>query len=123
MVVNQKNPYEKQKAGLSHIAFEHEYQMSKAVLMDGIITQPLSFKAALLSKLPQNFDVIRFILQILKLLGQTPFSYDSKKEVYYFIWPSLDTAVAVAFALTLIFWIFVYTTHMVLEKFLIFGPG
>ena len=55
--------FTKQNAKMSHIAFEHDFQLTKAALTERII-QPLSFKAALLSKLPKNFDIIRFVTNL-----------------------------------------------------------
>ena len=122
MVTMSNNYFSKQNAKLPHIAFEHDFQVTKAALTEGIV-QPLSFKAALISKLPQNFKVIRFILQALKVLGQAPFSYDPSKLTYYFIWPSLDTAVSLGAAFIASFWLLTFVTHVVFEKFLLFGPG
>ena len=122
MVTMGNNYFSKQSVKMPHIAFEHDFKISKAALAEGIV-QPLSFKAALLSKFPKNFHMIRFVLQSLKVLGQVPFSYDPTKEVYYFIWPSLDTAVSLSAALAASFWLLTFLTHVVFEKFLVFGPG
>ena len=123
MVMMDSYYFTKQTAKISHVAFEHEFnQISKAALTEAAI-KPQSFKAALLSKLPKNFDIIRFVLQALKLLGQAPFSYDPRKDTYYFIWPCLDTAISLGAAAAAIFWLFIYLTHFVLEKFIVFGPG
>ena len=122
MVTMRDNVFSKQNAKMPHIAFEHDFQISKAALAEELI-QPLGFTAALLSKFPKNFHMIRYVLQALKVLGQVPFSYDPRKEVYYFTWPCLDTAVSLCVALLASFWLLIFLTHIVFEKFFLLGPG
>ena len=81
-----------------------------------------SSKNSRLPKLPKNLDVIRYFLKCLSILGQTPFCYDRTTDKYRFSWSSADTLLSLTVALAALFAWFIFISHLVFQKFFIFGP-
>ena len=99
--------------------FVHEFQIRSPT------EEPpgqINVKAVVLSKLPTNLDMIHFFLTLLKVLGQVPFCYEPKNDLYYFAWSSFGTVFSLTMALAATFGWFIYISHVVFKQFLVFGP-
>ena len=107
---------------LSNHAFENDFEVVKSSTIQAA-TRPASIKATWLGRLPKNSDIIRHLLKSLKALGHIPFCHDSKTTGYYFAWLSLHTVICFAASLIVMFAWFVFISHLVFKKFLVFGPG
>ena len=79
----------------------------------------------LFSKIPTRFGILEFVLKILKILGQRPFTYERNGDdrAYSFSWFSLDIIQSLlAAVIASLIW-FIFLTHHGLKHFVIFGPG
>ena len=79
----------------------------------------------LFSKMPTSFNILEFVLKILKILGQRPFTYERNgvNGAYSFSWSSFHiTQSLVAAVIASLIW-FIFLTHHGLKQFVIFGPG
>ena len=104
---------------VADFTFENEFQIRSPT------EEPpgqISVESVVLSKLPTNLDMIHFFLTLLKLLGQVPFCYEPKNDLYHFAWSSFGTVFSLAMALAATFGWFVYISHVVLKRFFLFGP-
>ena len=118
--------YKKVYPILSDIAFENEFQIveSSSTTIQGLKRPATNFKTTTwLARLPKNMDIVRLLLKFLKALGQAPLCHDSNTTAYYFSWLSLDVPVCFVVSLIAMFAWFVFTSHLVFKKFLVFGPG
>ena len=78
--------------------------------------------------LPQNFEILEFVLKCLRLLGLAPFGYTEKEVGGGFRyscgdWSSFHITQSLAAAVLAIFGWSVFLTHHGFQKFLIFPPG
>ena len=97
---------------------------SKPFAPTAVLPPFLKKRNRLFKKMPSSFEVLQFILNILKILGHCPFNYDvdGGVEAYSFSWSSFGTIQSLVAAFTASFCWFVFLTHHGLKHFLIFTP-